>query len=75
MGFNNAGAVGLRRLSPTYIEYITGVLKWKRYMPKPIVVSQVIFNRLNALATDSTAFSILLGNHFADFRSSINEEI
>jgi len=35
MEFNNAGAVGLRKLSPTYIEYIAGVLKWKRYIPKP----------------------------------------
>jgi len=24
--------VGLRRLSPTYIECITGILKWKRYI-------------------------------------------
>jgi len=32
MGFNNAGAVGLRKLNPTYIECITGVLKWKRYI-------------------------------------------
>jgi len=32
MGLDKATAVGLRRLSPTYIEYITGILKWKEYL-------------------------------------------
>jgi len=38
MGVNNAGAVGLRRLSPTYIECITGVLKWKEYIPNAVEI-------------------------------------
>jgi len=31
MRLDKATAVGLRRLSPTYIECITGILKWKEY--------------------------------------------
>gem|GEM_PF-5189851 len=34
MRFNNAGAVGLRKLSPTYIEYIYARSKIRNMIPE-----------------------------------------
>jgi len=54
MRLDKVTAVGLRRLSPTYIECITGVLKWKEYSSGIIKPHLLGF----ASSAEPTAFSL-----------------